>query len=59
MLRDDEGGWDKIYCTELPNGTFLSYTTDYGQKFQYCSFTPWNKSKKIPKPDFSSEGGVT
>ncbi len=54
-LRDDEEGWDKIYCTELPDGTSLSYTTDYGQKFQYYSYTPFDSSKKIPKPSFPSE----
>ncbi len=54
-LRDDEEGWDRIYCTELPDGTSMSYTTDYGQKFRYYSIVPWDRSEKMPKPDFPSE----
>jgi Leucine-rich repeat (LRR) protein len=54
-LRDEEEGWDRIYCTELPDGTSLSYTTDYGQKFRYYCYIPFDSSEEIPKPDFPSE----
>ena len=54
-LRDDEEGWEREYTTCLPDGTSLSYTTDYGQKFRYYSITPWEELEKIPKPNFPSE----
>lgn len=41
-LRDDEKGYEKIYTFSKPDGSFDSYTTDYGQKFQYYCFIPFS-----------------
>lgn len=40
-LRDDEKGYDRTYSFSKPDGTFGSYTTDYGQKFKYYCIIPF------------------
>lgn len=54
-LRDEEEGWEKVYTTCLPDGTSLSYTTNYGQKFRYYSYTPFDLSEKRPESNFPSK----
>ncbi len=54
-LRDDEKGYDRVYCTELADGTSVSYTTDYGQKFQFYCIIPFDRAIKIYEPNFPSK----
>jgi Leucine-rich repeat (LRR) protein len=55
-LRDDQKGYERIYCFRKPDGTAGEHSCVYGQKFQYYCVTPSHTAdSRIPPPVFPTE----